>query len=103
MFLCACPPGRPAAGEPSTGGPLRQPAGPREGPGGGRRGRQAGAVVLITGFPVQREGKGELDGFLAATAGMASFFYRDNALTVLQRQETIADSEFFTLMFPVKR
>lgn len=103
VFLCACPPGRPAAGEPSTGGPLRQPAGPREGPGGGRRGRQAGAVVLITGFPVQREGKGELDGFLAATAGMASFFYRDSALTVLQRQETIADSEFFTLMFPVKR
>ena len=74
VFLCACPPGRPAAGEPSTGGPLRQPAGPREGPGGGRRGRQAGAVVHINGFPVQREGKGELDSFLAATAGMASWF-----------------------------
>lgn len=75
MFLCACPPGRPAAGEPSTGGPLRQPAGPREGPGGGRWGRQAGAVVHINGFPVQREGKGDLDGFLAAAAGMASFFF----------------------------
>lgn len=60
MFLCACPPGRPSAGEPSTGGPLRQPAGPREGPSGGRRSRQAGAVVHVNGFPVQGEGKKEL-------------------------------------------
>lgn len=53
MFLRACPPGGPASGESSSGGALRQPAGPREGPGGGRgRRRQAGAVVHINGFPV---------------------------------------------------
>lgn len=52
MFLRACPPGRPTAGEPSTGGPIRQLAGPREGSDGGRRRRQAGAVVHVDGFPV---------------------------------------------------
>lgn len=65
MFLCACPPGGPAAGESSTGSPLRQPAGPREGPGGGRRRRQAGAMVHSNGFPVQRKGKN--NRFLEAT------------------------------------
>lgn len=55
VFLRACPPGRPVAGEPSTRGALRQPAGAPEGPGGGRR-KHTGAVVHAAGFPVQTEG-----------------------------------------------
>ena len=62
MLLRARPTGRPAAGKPPTGGALRQPAGPREGAGGGRRGRQAGAVVHADGFPVQREGNDTVTG-----------------------------------------
>lgn len=55
VFLRACPPGRPVAGEPSTRGALRQPAGAPESPGGGRR-KHTGAVVHAVGFPVQTEG-----------------------------------------------
>ena len=57
MFICACPPGGPAAGESSTGSPFCQPAGPREGSCGGRG--RAGAMVHINGFPMQKEGKEE--------------------------------------------
>lgn len=57
MLLRAGPPGQSSAGEPQTSSPLRQPAGSREGPSGGRRGRKAGAVVHADVFPVQREGQ----------------------------------------------
>lgn len=60
MFLRARSPGQSAAGEPQTSSPLRQSAGPREGPSGGRR-RQARAVVHINVFPVSREGKDDMD------------------------------------------
>lgn len=56
VFVRACPPGRPVAGEPSTRGALRQPAGAPEGPSGGRR-KHTGAVVHAAGFPVQTEGR----------------------------------------------
>lgn len=92
MLLRACPPGRPAAGEPPTGVPLRQPAGSGEGSGGGRRSRQAGAVVHTNGFPVQREGKEQADSFLAATVETGLIFQMTMHLPdcPCQRQRPVA-------------